>query len=135
MTKEDTMTTKINAVTLAVDDLQRSKQFYVDGLGCTIEQDQPQFISFNLGNGSSVLSLYPRAALARDAGVDEAGSGFAGVTFNHFVGSDSDVDDVLSTAEKAGGAIVRPAQNAQWGGYFGYFSDPDGYLWKVVSTA
>lgn len=129
------MNTKINAVTLAVEDLNRSKQFYGDGLGCQIDQDQPQFVSFRLGEGSSALSLYPRRALARDAGVDAAGSGFTGVTFNYFVDSNKSVDDVLAQAEKAGGAIARPAQQAQWGGYFGYFSDPDGYLWKVVSAA
>jgi predicted enzyme related to lactoylglutathione lyase len=124
----------INAATLAVEDLATSKTFYSD-LGGTIEQDQPQYVQFKLGDGSSGLSLYPRRALAHDAGVDADGSGFAGVTFNYFVGADSEVDDVLARAEKAGGSIARPAQKAQWGGYFGYFADPDGYLWKVVSTA
>lgn len=128
------MNLTINAVTLAVADLARSKQFYTD-LGGTIEQDQPQYAQFKLSAGSSGLSLYPRRALAHDAGVDADGSGFTGVTFNYFVGSDGDVDDVLAQAEKAGGAVARPAQKAQWGGYFGYFADPDGYLWKVVSTA
>ncbi|HEY9412272.1 MAG TPA: VOC family protein [Jiangellaceae bacterium] len=128
------MNPKINAVTLAVEDLPRAKKFYQD-LGCALDQDQPQYVSFHLGEGSSALSLYPRRALAHDAGVDAAGSGFTGVTFNCFVGSDGDVDDVLERAAKAGGTIVRPAQKAQWGGYFGYFGDPDGYLWKVVSAS
>ncbi|MCI0686962.1 MAG: VOC family protein [Sporichthyaceae bacterium] len=128
------MRPKINAITLAVEDLQRSKQFYGEGLGCTIEQDQPQYVSFSLGEGSSALSLYPRRALAHDAGVDAQGSGFAGVTFNYFAASNEAVDDLLAQAEKTGGAIVRPAQQAQWGGYFGYFADPDGYLWKVVAA-
>jgi uncharacterized protein len=133
-TKEDHVNVKINAVTLAVADLGTSKQFYAE-LGCTIEQDQPQYVQFSLGDGSSGLALYPRRALARDAGVDADGSGFAGVTFNYFVAADSEVDDVLTHVEKTGGTIARPAQEAQWGGYFGYFADPDGYLWKVVSTA
>lgn len=128
------MSLAINAVTLAVTDLAKSKQFYTD-LGGVVEQDQPQYVQFRLGDGSSGLSLYPRRALAHDAGVDADGSGFAGVTFNFFVIADSKVDDVLTQVEKAGGTIARPAQKAQWGGYFGYFADPDGYLWKVVSTA
>ena len=129
------MSVKINIVTLAVSDLARSKDFYTAGLGCELEQDQPQYVQFGLGDGASGLSLYPRRALAHDAGVDAAGSGFAGVTLNYFVAADSDVNEVLARAEKAGGTIARPAQKAQWGGYFGYFADPDGYLWKVVSTS
>jgi hypothetical protein len=75
--------------------------------------------------------------LAHDAGVDPQGSGFTGITFNYFVAAEQEVDEALALAEKAGGTIVRPAQNAQWGGYFGYFgyfADPDGYLWKVVAA-
>lgn len=128
------MSFTINSVTLGVGDLQRSKQFYAD-LGGTLGQDQPQYVSLSLGDGSSELSLYPRRGLATDAGVNVDGSGFAGVTFNHFVESDDEVDDVLARAVKAGGTISRSAQKGQWGGYFGYFADPDGYLWKVVSTA
>lgn len=126
------MNPTINAVTLAVDDLPRARKFYQD-LDCALDQDQPRYVSFDLGESSSALSLYPRRALAHDAGVDAAGSGFTGVSFNYFVGSDGDVDDVLDRAEQAGGTIVRSAQKAQWGGYFGYFGDPDGYLWKVVA--
>jgi hypothetical protein len=126
---------KINAVTLAVSDLARSNEFYAEGLGCEVEQDQPQYVQFGLGDGASGLSLYPRRELPHDAGVDAAGSGFAGVTLNYFVTVDSAVDEALARAEKAGGTIARPAQKAQWGGYFGYFADPDGYLWKVVSTS
>ncbi|MEV0713997.1 VOC family protein [Asanoa sp. NPDC050611] len=123
---------KVDAITLAVEDLNRAKRFYGDGLGCQVVQDQPQYVAFSLGKGSSGLSLYPRRALAHDAGVEAQGSGFAGFTFNYFVAAEQEVDEVLGRAEKAGGTIMRPAQQAQWGGYFGYFADPDGYLWKVV---
>jgi len=122
----------INAVTLAVEDLARSRAFYADGLGCAVEQEQAQFVAFRL-DGGSALTLYPRRALAHDAGVDPGGSGFAGVTLNLYAADASAVDAYLKRAEQAGGAIARPASAAQWGGYFGYFADPDGHLWKVVA--
>ena len=127
------MSLQINAITLGVGDLNRAKQFYSEGLGCPIEKDYPGFVSFNLGDGSSPLALYTWDALANDAGVPSDGSGFRGITLNFIVPSAERVDDVLAQAERAGGTIVKPARQAQWGGYFGYFGDPDGYLWKVAS--
>lgn len=129
------MSLTINAIVLGVSDINRAKQFYSSGLGCQIGQEQGPYISFSLGDDSPTLALYTREALAVDAGVDAAGSGFTGVTLHYFAPSDERVDEVLTQAEKAGGTITNPAQRSQWGGYFGYFSDPDGYLWKVVSTA
>ena len=70
--------------------------------------------------------------LAEDAGVAPDGSGFRGFTLSYIVRSEERVDAVLAEAERAGGKIAKPAQRASWGGYFGYFADPDGYLWKVV---
>ena len=128
------MNPQITHVTLGVSDLNRAKKFYSEGLGCPIEQDYPVFVSFNLGDGSSALGLYTWEALADDAGVPPDGSGFRGVTLNYIVPSAERVDEVLAQAERAGGKIARPAQRAQWGGYFGYFADPDGYLWKVASA-
>ena len=116
---------------LGVEDLARSKKFYAD-LGCTIEQDYPNFVRFNLGDGSSSLALYERGAAAQDAGVSSEGSGFRGVSFHYIVQSNEAVDDAMRQAEAAGAKIVKPAAAVQWG-YFGYFSDPDGYLWKVAS--
>lgn len=129
------MNPEINAITLGVKDLKRAKQFYSEGLGCPIQQDHAEFVSFNLGNGSSALALYTWGALAADAGVAPDGNGFRGITLNYFVPSTERVDEVLAQAKRAGGKIAKPAQRSQWGGYFGYFADPDGYLWKVVSTA
>jgi len=128
------MNPQINAITLGVSDVNRAKQFYSEGLGCSIEKDYPGFVSFNLGDGSSALALYTWDALANDAGVASDGSGFRGIMLNYIVPSTEQVDDVLAQAERAGGTIVKPAQQAQWGGYFGYFTDPDGYLWKVASA-
>ena len=122
---------QVTTIMLAVDDLARSKKFYQD-LGCTIDQDYPQFAKLSLGEGSSSLALYPREAAAQDAGVSSEGSGFRGVSFHYIVSSKEDVDEVMESAVKAGGAAVKDAGSVQWG-YYGYFADPDGYLWKVAA--
>ena len=127
------MSVTMTAVMLGVEDLNRSKTFYGDGLGCSIDQDYPKFVSFDLGDGSSSLALYERDAAAQDAGVSSEGSGFRGVSFHFVVESSDIVDATLGTAVAAGGKVVREAAKAKWGGYFGYFSDPDGYLWKVAT--
>jgi predicted enzyme related to lactoylglutathione lyase len=119
---------------IGVEDLGRSKKFYGEGLGCTIDQDYPNFVSFSLGDGSSSLALYEREAAAQDAGVSSEGSGFRGVSFHFIVPSSDGVDEVMADAVAAGGGVVKEAATSQWG-YFGYFSDPDGYLWKVASAS
>jgi uncharacterized protein len=124
---------QVNAIMIGVEDLARSKKFY-GSLGCTIDQDHPNFVSFNLGDGSSSLALYEREAAAQDAGVSSDGSGFKGVSFHHIVPSSEAVDEVMGNAVAAGGGVVKEAAASQWG-YFGYFSDPDGYLWKVASSS
>jgi uncharacterized protein len=127
------MALQVTAIMLGVDDLGRSKAFYTDGLGCAIEQDYPGFVQLNLGDGSSSLALYPRDAAAQDAGVSPDGSGFRGVSFHYIVPSSEAVDEAMSKAVAAGAGIVKEATSSGWG-YFGYFSDPDGYLWKVASS-
>jgi catechol 2,3-dioxygenase-like lactoylglutathione lyase family enzyme len=124
----------VTAIVLGVEDLARAKQFYGAGLGCTIDQDYPGFVRFNLGNQSSLLGLYEREAAAREAGVSAEGSGFRGVSLHYIVSSREAVDEVMSKAVAAGGSVVKEAAAAQWGGYFGYFSDRDGYLWKVATA-
>ena len=79
-----------------------------------------------------VLGLYGREALAEDAGVPAAGSGFAGFTLAHNVATEVDVDRVLAAAVAAGATLVKPGQKVFWGGYSGYFADPDGHLWEVA---
>ena len=127
------MSIQVTAIMLGVEDLARSKAFYADGLGCTIEQDYPGFVRLGLGEGSSSLALYPREAAAQDAGVSPEGSGFRGVSFHHIVDSNEAVDGVIADAVKAGAEVVKEAAATKWG-YFGYFSDPDGYLWKVTTS-
>jgi catechol 2,3-dioxygenase-like lactoylglutathione lyase family enzyme len=126
------MPLEATAIMLGVEDLERSKKFYAEGLGCAIEQDYPNFVRLNLGPGSSSLALYERAAAAQDAGVSPEGSGFPGVSFHYIVDSNEAVDQVIDAAVAAGGAVVKAAAGAQWG-YFGYFADPDGFLWKVAA--
>jgi catechol 2,3-dioxygenase-like lactoylglutathione lyase family enzyme len=126
------MGVEVSAIMLGVQDLARSKAFYGEGLGCAIDQDYPSFVKFTLGDGSSSLALYEREAAAQDAGVSSEGSGYRGVSFHYIVASKEAVDDVMAQAVAAGADVVRTAAGAQWG-YFGYFSDPDGYLWKVAS--
>ena len=129
------MPVQVTAIMLGVEDLARSKKFYGEGLGCPIAQDYPNFVSFDLGDGSSSLALYQREAAAQEAGVSSEGSGFRSVSFHYIVPSSEAVDEVMANATAAGGEVVKEAAGAQWGGYFGYFSDPDGHLWKVASTS
>jgi catechol 2,3-dioxygenase-like lactoylglutathione lyase family enzyme len=132
--RETTVPLEMTAIMIGVEDLARSKRFYGEGLGCTINQDHPNFVSFDLGDGSSSLALYPREAAAQDAGVSPEGSGFRGVSFHHIVGSSEAVDEVMRDAVAAGTGVVKEATASSWG-YFGYFCDPDGYLWKVASSS
>jgi len=126
---------EVTAIMIGVQDLARSKRFYGEGLGCTIDQDHPHFVSLDLGDGSSSLALYEWEAAAEDAGVSSEGSGFRGVSFHFIVPSSAAVDEVMANALAAGGSVVKEAGAAPWGGYFGYFGDPDGYLWKVASAS
>jgi catechol 2,3-dioxygenase-like lactoylglutathione lyase family enzyme len=130
--KERAVSLQVTSIMLGVEDLGRAKKFYADGMGATVDQDYPNFVSLRLDGGSG-LALYERSAAAADAGVPPEGSGFRGVSFHHIVGSNEAVDEVLSAATAAGGTVVRPAANVQWG-YFGYFADPDGNLWKVAAS-
>jgi predicted enzyme related to lactoylglutathione lyase len=130
-----TMNLQISAVTLGVKDINRAKKFYSEGLGCEIDQDHPGFVSLKVGDSKVSLGLYTMDALAGDAGVPTEGSGFRGFVLNYIVegsGTEERLGEVLAQAKRAGGAILKPAQKAQWGGYSGHFSDPDGYIWKVT---
>jgi uncharacterized protein len=126
------MKPSVNVITLGVRDLARAKEFYADGLGWPIRVEDDNWIVFTLGDGGSVLALYPWDELAADAGVPPEGRGFRGVTLAYVVRKEERVDEVLAEAERAGATIVKPAQRADWGGRSGYFADPDGYLWEVA---
>ncbi|HEX5570466.1 MAG TPA: VOC family protein [Ktedonobacterales bacterium] len=125
------MTLAVTSFMLGVEDIARSKQFYGEGMGGEIVTDTPHFVLIKLGEGSS-LALYQREAAEQDAGVSSEGSGFRGVSFHYIVASREAVDEVIGKATAAGGAVVKQAVAAPWG-YSGYFSDPDGFLWKVAA--
>ena len=117
-------------MTLGVSDLELSIEFYRDKLGFPVRLQLDDIIFFKLGELQ--LALYPWDELAEDATVESAGSGFRGVTLAHNVESYELVDSVLAEAITAGATLIKPAQRAAWGGYSGYFSDPDGHLWVVA---
>jgi hypothetical protein len=125
---------RITLVTLGVTDVDDAVAFYHDGLGFPMEErDADSDVAFFPLDGTW-LSVYPRDLLAEDATVpegDDAG-GFSGVTLAHNVDSTAAVDEILDEAVAAGGRLVKPAQDAFWGGYSGYFADPDGHLWEVA---
>ena len=125
------MEPRISIITLGVSDLERSNKFYRDGLGFPLSDNSAEGVSFFELRGTW-LGLYPREALAEDATVPAAGSGFPGITLAHNMASKQQVDALLKEAEAAGAKIVKPAQDVFWGGYSGYFADPDGYLWEVA---
>ncbi len=124
------MQPRISMITLGVADLARAVRFYEQGLGWPRLESPPEVAFFPL-NGTW-LGLYGREALAEDAGVPAEGSGFAGVALAHNVASEAEVDEVLALAVRAGARPVKPGQRVFWGGYSGYFADPDGYLWEVA---
>jgi uncharacterized protein len=121
---------RISLITLGVSDLQRSIRFYRDGLGLPMRDSPPEVAFFE--TRGTWLALFGRDALAEDAGVDPAGGGFRGFTLAHNVRTREEVDRLLCLAADAGATIVKPAADTSWGGYSGYFADPDGFLWEVA---
>lgn len=117
-------------ITLGVRDLPRSIAFYEQGLGLP-RMDSPPAVAFFTLNGTW-LGLYGRDALAQDASVTADSAGFAGFSLAHNVSTGHEVDQVMAQAARAGANITKPAHKADRGGYAGYFSDPDGYLWEVA---
>ncbi len=124
------MEQRISLITLGVNDLAKSTAFF-ERLGWRRSVKQAQGVSF-FQCGGVAISLYPRLKLAADAGTPPDGRGFSGVTLAYNARSKQDVDAVLAEATSAGATIVKPAQEAFWGGYSGYFRDLDGHLWEVA---
>src|SRR4051812_20091787 len=124
------MRQKFNLITLGVRDFKRSLNFY-EGLGWKKSPaSMDEMALFPLGG--IVLGLHPRKALAGDACVEEKGSGFSGITISYNATSEKEVDEVLKQVKKLGAEIIKPAQKVYWGGYSGYFRDPDGHLIEVA---
>ncbi len=124
------MKPRINMITLGVQDLERAIRFYEEGLELPRKPFEGNVAFFELMG--SWLALYPWDALAEDATIASQGDGFRGVTLAHAVSGKEQVDQALNQAVEAGATLVKPAQDVFWGGYSGYFSDPDGHLWEVA---
>lgn len=131
------MTPRITLITLGVDDLPRALAFYRDGLGFASEGivgtqfEHGAVAFFDLQPGLK-LALWPRASIAHDSGVPLQPRSATEMTIGHNVASRDEVDAVMARALRAGATPVKPAQEAFWGGYAGYFQDPDGHLWEVA---
>lgn len=126
------MEPRVSIITLGVKELERSYQFYTK-LGFPSSKNPEEGIVF-FKTGGVCLALYPLEALAKDVSPDMAVAkqGFSGVTLAHNTRTKAQVDEVLALAVSAGAQLEKPAQEVFWGGYSGYFSDPDGYLWEVA---
>ena len=131
------MKARISVITLGVDDLERALSFYRDGLGLGTdgivgeEFEGGAVAFFDLQPGLK-LAIWPRQSIAHDSGVPLARPSATDLTIGHNVSSKTEVDAVMSQAEAAGATIVKPARETFWGGYAGYFRDPDGHLWEAV---
>lgn len=127
----------ITLLTLGVDDLERSLHFYRDGLGFATEGiigeefEHGAVVFFQLQPGLR-LALWPRKSIAHDTGLPLAPPSATEMTIGHNVSSRQEVDRVMEQARSAGAVIVKAAQDVFWGGYTGYFQDPDGHLWEVA---
>ena len=123
------MEQRVSLVTLGVADVERARRFYA-ALGWRESGENPSVAFFQAGG--MVLALWSREALAEDAGVSPGEGGFGGVALAYNTRSRQEADTVLAEAEAAGARVLKPAAETSWGGYSGYFADPDGHLWEVA---
>jgi len=127
----------IKVITLGVNDLDRSLAFYRDGLGLPTEgiigtEFEDGAVVFFHMNDNLILALYPRQALAKDAQVPLTPPSPSELSIGHIVGSKREVDVIMQQAQEAGAQITDHARDRFWGGYSGYFQDPDGHLWEIA---
>ena len=131
------MQPRITVITIGVDDLERAVSFYRDGLGLKTdgivwqEFEHGAVAFFALQSGLRLV-VWPRGSIAHDTGLPVTAPSATDMTLGHNVNSREAVDEVMREAERAGATIVKPAHETFWGGYSGYFQDPDGHLWEVV---
>ena len=123
------MEQRVSLITLGVADLGRSLRFY-EALGWKRGNRDDGVVFFQLPG--AIFALWPRASLAEDAKVADTGAAFSGMTLAYNARSKADVDAVLAEAKAAGAKILKPAEDVFWGGYSGYFADPDGHVWEVA---
>lgn len=131
------MKPRIKVLTLGVSDLEKSLAFYRDGMGLPTEGivgqqfEDGAVVFFHMGE-DLILALFPTTSLARDAKITATPVRLGAVSIGHIVKSKEEVDAVMKQAEEAGAVITDPARERFWGGYSGYFHDPDGHLWEIV---
>jgi len=128
---------RISLITLGVDDLERALRFYRDGLGWKTEgivgdQWEHGAVAFFELEHSLKLALWPRKSLSHDTKLPVSAPSATDLSIGHNVASRAEVDAAMARAKAAGAKIVKPAQEAFWGGYSGYFQDPDGHLWEIA---
>lgn len=124
------MDQRLSLVTLGVADLDRSARFYEQGLGWRRGNRDEGVVFFQMPG--MILALWSRASLAEDARVRDGGDGFGGMALAYNARSREEADAVLAEAKAAGARLLKPAEETAWGGYSGYFADPDGHLWEVA---
>jgi len=128
------MDQRISFVTLAVRDLDATRAFYVDGLGWTPALDVPGEVLMIKAGEHLVLSLWAEAGFEAEVGPIRRGPGLVPVTLSHNVRTNAEVDEILATARAAGADPVVAAVEREWGGYTGYFGDPDGFRWEIATN-
>jgi catechol 2,3-dioxygenase-like lactoylglutathione lyase family enzyme len=121
---------RLSLVTLGVADLARSRRFYEDGLGWQRNNDSPDVAFYQMPG--TIIALWSRKQLADDARLADSGASFSGMALAYNARDRDEVDAVLAQAADAGAIILKPAEEAFWGGYSGYFADPDGHPWEVA---
>lgn len=131
------MKPRITVITLGVDDLERSLAFYRDGLGLPTQgifgkEFEHGAVAFFDLNAGLKLAIWPRSSLAHDSGLPLEPASATELSIGHNVASKDEVDEIMAQAKRAGATIVKPAQPTFWGGYAGYFQDPDRHLWEIV---
>jgi uncharacterized protein len=131
------MKPRIKVITLAVSDLEKSLAFYRDGMGLPTkgiigQEFEDGAVAFFDMNDDLILALYPAASLSKDANIAATRARLGAVSIGHIVKSKEEVDAVMKQAEAAGASITDPAHDRFWGGYSGYFHDPDGHLWEIA---
>ena len=123
----------VSLITLGVDSIQRSREFYEGVLGFPVKVASEGFVAYELNN--VVFGLYPRDALAKDIGIRDTGKGFSGFALAHNVPTNADVLSLIDAVRTSGNRIVKEPKKVDWGECIGgYFADPDGHLWEVTSN-
>ncbi|MFC9332984.1 VOC family protein [Arthrobacter sp. NPDC057009] len=125
------MQPRVDFISLGVRSVAASRRFYVDGLGWPVHREVPDEVVFIQANHGLILSLWDAGQMQAEAAVD-APAAVPCITLSHNVGSSEQVDQVMAQAESAGAAVVAPPKTQPWGGYTGYFADPDGFRWEIA---